>query len=283
MSKLEIFNNDEFGQMRTIKDRGEIWFVSKDVCSALDIKNTSDAVSRLAVDEKGIDSIDTPGGKQEMSVVNEFGLYNLVLGSRKEEAKKFKRWITHEVIPQIRKTGSYSASEPQDDLSVALQLNQQVGTALKEIQQQKEEVAAVKGDIEELKDKIDVRKEHDDVTASDIARRLGITTVNGTAHNQLVGAIAKKLDMKNNYKHRYQDEDVKILPRAEGGFQVYYKPVAAEKIHNWFEEHKDAIYYEKRYSRGGKYGNKGDLKEKGYTVRGTNYKVWSARESKEVM
>lgn len=86
---------------------GEPWFVAADVCRALEIKNNRDALSRLDQDEKGVALIDTPGGKQELTIVNEAGLYSLVLGSRKPEAKAFKRWITHEVIPTIRKTGGY--------------------------------------------------------------------------------------------------------------------------------------------------------------------------------
>jgi len=87
---------------------GQPWFVAADVCAALDLPETHKAIARLDDDEKGRNSIPTPGGQQEMSVVNESGLYNLVLGSRKPEAKRFKRWITHEVLPSIRKTGSYA-------------------------------------------------------------------------------------------------------------------------------------------------------------------------------
>ena len=89
-----------------VKDR-EPWFVAVDVCKALEIKNNRDALGRLDDDEKGVVSTDTLGGEQEVGVVNESGLYTLVLGSRKSEAKAFKRWITHEVIPTIRKTGGY--------------------------------------------------------------------------------------------------------------------------------------------------------------------------------
>jgi len=108
MNELEMFNNDNFGEVRAFKKDDEVWFVAKDVCNSLEIKNTTDAVKRLDGDEKGLDSIYTPGGDQEMTVVNEFGLYNLVLGSRKKEAKEFKRWITHEVLPDIRKNGMYA-------------------------------------------------------------------------------------------------------------------------------------------------------------------------------
>ena len=86
---------------------GEPWFVAADVCKALELGTTSKSLERLDDDEKGMNSIPTLGGTQNMSVVNEPGLYTLVLGSRKPEAKSFKRWITHEVVPSIRKHGAY--------------------------------------------------------------------------------------------------------------------------------------------------------------------------------
>lgn len=100
----------DFGNksLRTMLLNGEPWFVAKDVCDVLEIVNSRDAVARLDDDEKGVVSTDTHGGDQILQVINEPGLYTLVLGSRKPEAKAFKRWITHEVIPEIRKTGTYS-------------------------------------------------------------------------------------------------------------------------------------------------------------------------------
>ena len=98
--------------VRIILQNGEPWWVAKDVCDILDISNPSDALARLDDDEKGIASIDTIRGEQQLTTVNEAGLYTLVLGSRKPESKKFKRWIAHEVIPSIRKTGSYAVSQP---------------------------------------------------------------------------------------------------------------------------------------------------------------------------
>ena len=100
-TEIAVFENDQFGSVRTIVRDGEPWFVAADVCRALDIQNTTDAMSRLNEDEKGVDSIYTLGGAQDLLIVNEPGLYSLVLGSRKPEAKAFKRWITHEVIPDI--------------------------------------------------------------------------------------------------------------------------------------------------------------------------------------
>ena len=115
MNELQIFENKDFGKVGTVTLNGAPCFVAADICRALDIANSRDAVKRLDDDERGVVSTDTLGGVQEMTVVNESGLYSLVLGSRKPEAKQFKRWITHEVIPTIRKTGGYVNN---DDLFV---------------------------------------------------------------------------------------------------------------------------------------------------------------------
>ena len=99
----------EGSQVRVVTDaQGEPWFVAADVLSTISLDRK--ALERLDDDEKGVNSIHTPGGTQEMTTVNEPGLYALVLGSRKAEAKRFKRWVTHEVLPAIRKTGSYAVS-----------------------------------------------------------------------------------------------------------------------------------------------------------------------------
>lgn len=109
MSNLQIFNYGEV-PVRTITKNGEPWWVLKDVCGILEIKNSRDAVKRLDQDEKDVGQIDTLGGKQGMTIINESGLYKVILRSDKPEAKKFTRWVTHEVLPAIRKTGIYSVS-----------------------------------------------------------------------------------------------------------------------------------------------------------------------------
>lgn len=103
-NELQIFENADFGKVRTLVKDGEPYFVAVDVCDSLAIKNPSDALKRLDEDERARFNL---GRQGEVNMVNEYGLYNLILGSRKTEAKAFKRWITHEVIPSIRKTGSY--------------------------------------------------------------------------------------------------------------------------------------------------------------------------------
>ena len=107
-----VFSNDQFGNVRTMRINGEPWFVAADVCKALEISNPTMALDRLDPDEKMTLSLTEGhsgqrGGAQQVNIVNEPGLYVLIIGSRKPEAKAFKRWITHEVIPTIRKTGGY--------------------------------------------------------------------------------------------------------------------------------------------------------------------------------
>lgn len=117
MNDVTIFRKDEFGAVRAVTLEGEPWFVAADVCRALGIGNSSDAVKRLDDDEHALVSIEgLSRGNDKANIVNEPGLYGLVLASRKPEAKAFKRWITHEVIPSIRKTGGYIAGqETMDD------------------------------------------------------------------------------------------------------------------------------------------------------------------------
>ena len=107
-NKLMIFENEAFGKVRTLNLNGEPWFVAADVCSVLDLSNPTIAVSRLDEDERAKFNL---GRQGNATIVNEPGLYTLVLGSRKPEAKAFKRWITHEVLPNIRKHGVYITDE----------------------------------------------------------------------------------------------------------------------------------------------------------------------------
>lgn len=114
--ELQIFQSPEFGRVRTTVVDGEPWFVGKDIALALGYINTKDALSRhVDADGKGGSRITTPSGEQEMTIINESGLYSLVLSSKLPTAKKFKRWVTSEVLPAIRKTGSYSVKQAEQD------------------------------------------------------------------------------------------------------------------------------------------------------------------------
>lgn len=114
MDMLKVFEKTEFGRVRVVECEGEPWFVAKDVCECLELTDVSKTISLLDDDEKGTNSIRTPGGEQQMLVVSEPGLYSLILRSRKPEAKAFKRWIIHEVVPSIRKRGLYATEAVMD-------------------------------------------------------------------------------------------------------------------------------------------------------------------------
>ena len=114
MNDLQIFNSEEFGTVRTVTIDNEPWFVGKDVAEALGYKNTRQALATNVMDEdKGVHSVDTPSGIQQMIIINESGLYALIFGSKLESAKRFKHWVTSEVLPSIRKTGSYDHFSPE--------------------------------------------------------------------------------------------------------------------------------------------------------------------------
>jgi len=109
MNELQIFSNSEFGQLRSIKINGEVHFVGKDVANILGYKDTADALkTHVEEEDKGVGKIPTPGGIQDMIIINESGLYALIFSSKLPKAKEFKHWVTSEVLPSIRKTGSYS-------------------------------------------------------------------------------------------------------------------------------------------------------------------------------
>lgn len=112
MNDMMIFNNPEFGEIRTIEVNGEPWFVGRDVAQALGYSNTKDALAKhVDPEDKRGSRIATPSGEQEMTIINESGLYSLVLSSKLPGAKKFKRWVTSDVLPSIRKHGAYMTPE----------------------------------------------------------------------------------------------------------------------------------------------------------------------------
>ncbi|WP_046655263.1 phage antirepressor [Paenibacillus larvae] len=142
MNQLQVFNFTG-KDVRVVMKEGQPWWIAKDVCSVLEINNTSQALTRLDEDEKGLINNDTLGGIQEMAAVTESGLYSLILTSRKPEAKQFKRWVTHEVLPAIRKTGMYAADELLDNPELLIQ----AVTKLKEEREARQQLEAqVKSD-----------------------------------------------------------------------------------------------------------------------------------------
>ena len=134
MNELQIFTNDAFGEIRTVVKDNEPWFVAADVCRALDLTNPTIAVNRLDEDEKAKLNLGLQGS--DATIINEPGLYSLVLGSRKPEARAFKRWITHEVVPTIRRHGMYATNELLDNPDLLIE-------AATRIKVQREKIAAL--------------------------------------------------------------------------------------------------------------------------------------------
>ena len=129
MNNIQVFKNDQFGQVRAAcGENGEPTFVAKDICAILDLGNPRSSIALLDDDEKGVHSVDTPGGKQQMTTVTEPGFYKLVMRSRKPEAKAFQRWVTHEVLPALRRDGGYMVARadetPEETMARALLLAQ---------------------------------------------------------------------------------------------------------------------------------------------------------------
>lgn len=124
MNNIQIFNfkNNEFGLVRTLTLKGEPWFVGRDVAESLGYAEPRSAISKkVDTEDKGVAEMETPSGKQKVTIINESGLYSLIFGSKLESAKRFKRWVTSEVLPSIRKTGGYQKQlSPQEMMRIQL-------------------------------------------------------------------------------------------------------------------------------------------------------------------
>lgn len=211
MNELRIFNNADFGDVRTVEKDGNIWFVGKDVAEALGYARTADAVkAHIDADDKGVCDLPTPGGRQETTIINESGLYSLVLSSKLPSAKAFKRWITSEVIPSIRKTGSYNkpSKQPttqQEQMPKAMLLNAQSRQCklwlrlaettdlpdYKHICQQKAAEVLAGSPVLPMQ-----KAEKKTLSATEIGKILGIT-----AHK--VGMLANKFALKSDAYGKY--------------------------------------------------------------------------------
>ena len=141
MNELQIFNNEEFGSVRTTEVNGEIYFVAKDVAVALGYSNPRDAVLKhVDTEDRGVANCDTLGGMQQIGTINESGLYSLVLSSKLPSAKKFKHWVTSEVLPSIRENGAYMTRETLDKALTSPDFLIELATKLKEKQKQIDEL-----------------------------------------------------------------------------------------------------------------------------------------------
>lgn len=143
MTDIQIFKNEQFGEVRTIAKDGEPWFVANDICKVLGHTNSRVAVAALDEDEKGVSKVYTLGGEQQMTVVNEAGMYQLVIRSNLPAAKAFKHWITHEVIPTIRRHGAYATETTIESIIADPESGIKLLQALKAEQERRKEAEAI--------------------------------------------------------------------------------------------------------------------------------------------
>lgn len=144
MNDLQIFSSPEFGQVRTVEIDGAPWLVGADVATALGYKNPRKALAdHIDPEDKGVTKRDTPGGEQEMLIINESGLYSLILSSKMPKAKAFKHWVTGEVLPALRKNGVYETVKAQQHIEQLEATNAQLNMAIQNVSSAKAELADI--------------------------------------------------------------------------------------------------------------------------------------------
>lgn len=208
MNKIQSFNNEEFGSVRTMVIENEPWFVGKDVAEILGYSNPRDAINKHVDNEdKGVAKCDTPGGIQELTIINESGLYSLILGSKLPAAKKFKRWVTSEVLPAIRKQGAYMTPETIEEAILNPDTIIRIATALKEEQEKNKELQMTNSALTVKNQIMQPKAEYFD----ELVDRKLLTNFRDTA---------KELGVKQNvfvgflldYNYLYRDKHGKFAP-----------------------------------------------------------------------
>lgn len=230
MKELIIFENKDFGKIRSLKIENEPWFVVKDICDSLDLTNITETLKRLDEDElSNTEVIDSIGRKQRMYIVNESGLYNLILQSRKEEAKTFKRWITHEVIPSIRKNGGYLVG--QDEMSEEELMAKAILFANKKIEQLKENNARLAIENSKLTVTNEIMRPKAEYF-DDLVERNLLTNFRETAKELKIGQ-KEFIDTLMKRKFIYKDKKGKIQPYADKNCGYFEVKETKSILSNW--------------------------------------------------
>lgn len=259
MSKeIQIFKNEQFGQIRTLMKDGELWFVGKDIAEALGYSNTKDALtSHVDNEDKQViqrsenATLEIPN--RGMTIINESGLYSLILSSKLETAKAFKRWVTAEVLPSIRKHGEYvSPRKAQQRLGEVNSAARIIRQTLREAGMAPQFVAvAMKSlyepvGVEIPLEGITLNKRLLDATA--IAKRLGILSRSGNPHAQAVSAIIAQVDVLPDEKELVPFQNTSS---GHAGTSIQYTESVAAKVNLWLEQHgypEEINYKGKQYT-----------------------------------
>ena len=219
MNNLQIFSNPEFGSIRTIEQNGEPWFVGKDIAAALGYKEpTKAARDKVDAEDRGVSKMDTPSGQQEMVIINESGLYSLVMSSKLESAKRFKHWVTSEVLPSIRKHGAYMTPQTLQAAILNPDTMIQLCQQLKAEQNKNAVLTAANSQLAVDKQIMQPKADYFD----ELVDRNLLTSFRETA---------KQLDIKERtliqflleHKYLYRDKKGKLMPYADknnGLFEV---------------------------------------------------------------
>lgn len=219
MNELMIFNNPEFGDIRAVEVDGEPWFVGRDVAQALGYSNPRKAlIDHVDEEDKGVTKCDTLGGAQEVTIINESGLYSLVLSSKLPGARKFKRWVTSEVLPSIRKHGAYMTPETLEAAILNPDTMIKLCTALKDEQDKRKALEAANSALT-VENQIMAPKA---AYFDELVDRNLLTSFRETA-KQLEVKERDFIKFLLNRKYIYRDKKGKLMPYADknnGLFEV---------------------------------------------------------------
>ncbi|MDI0267213.1 Bro-N domain-containing protein [Clostridioides difficile] len=214
MNNLQIFKNNDFGEIRTIGIDNEVWFVGKDVAEKLGYKDTSDALKRHIDDEdKRVGEIPTPRGKQNLIMINESGLYSLILSSKLPTAKKFKNWVTKEVLPSIRKTGSFNINRDNiKDVLIPIMLNGMLaGFEQLSIENDKK----IDTRFNQIENKLDKKYKKQDKQFQNMKEMIGFKTKNTMMLSKLLKAKLSEIEGHdiNAYNYTYRTAVTRLFSK----------------------------------------------------------------------
>lgn len=297
MNELQIFNNEEFGEIRSIIINDEPWFVGKYVAKALGYKDTVNALKKHVDNEdKGVANCHTPGGMQNLTVINESGVYTLVFGSKLPTAKKFKHWITSEVLPALRKTGSYSlrnnqvSTDPVDivrSIADALEAQRNATKEIKDIQDRQEQMLQDQSkELIVIKNKINAKPDDDAITVTELAEVMNLYSESGLPHGEFIAAVASlcKIRMTKNCLFDGKDSQAIISNVAGGGNIflpiIYLKPSGQDKIIDWCEANLNSCYSNTKYKRAVNGHEIGDIKDEWFSIGKKKYRLYNQDEER---
>lgn len=263
MNDLQIFSNEDFGEIRTINVNGKLGFIAADIANALGYTNSRKSVNDHC---KGVIKcyIPTTNGMQNMSVIFKPDVYRLIVRSKLPKAEKFEEWIFEEVLPSIHETGSYSITqskenkliEPIDIFKSLVNVLEEQNSRIKNLEDTTMECKKTMFDYEKtlttLESKVAAKPERGAVNFMQLADELGYFSETGLPHAKFIEAVAKKCDIPIFKNKVYNNKFTQGIQTNVGGVVVpviYVKPCAQELIAQWLEDNFNKIYEQENYKK----------------------------------